>query len=59
MVVMLCTALLMYRLFRPFGPFHVGAVVSALTLAAGFVPALLCRPCGQWVVMHYADMSWS
>ncbi len=52
-------AFLIYRLFGRFGPFHVAAVVSLATLAAGFVPLLLRRPAGRWLSYHYGFMCWS
>jgi uncharacterized membrane protein len=52
------TALVIYRLFGGFGPFHVAAVVSLATLAAGMVPAIRRRP-ANWVEHHYWWMTWS
>ena len=52
-------AFLIYRLFGRFGPFHVAAVISLATLAAGFVPLLLRRPAGRWLSYHYGFMCWS
>ena len=52
-------AFLIYRLYGRFGPFHVAAVISLATLAAGFVPLLLRRPAGRWLSYHYGFMSWS
>ena len=52
-------AFLIYRLYGRFGPFHVAAVVSLATLAAGFVPLLLRRPAGRWLSYHYGFMCWS
>lgn len=51
------TALLIYRLFRAPGPFHVLAVVSLATLLAGLFPALRRRP--GWLERHYQLMAWS
>ena len=59
MAVMLATAFLIYRLFGKFGPFHVAALVSTATLAAGLLPAVLKRPRGRWLEVHYGLMSWS
>ena len=44
MVGMNLTALMIYRLFGRFGPFHVFAVVSLVTVMMGFIPALTKRP---------------
>jgi uncharacterized membrane protein len=51
------TALLIYRLFRAPGPFHVLAVISLATLIAGLLPAL--RRQAGWLERHYRLMAWS
>jgi uncharacterized membrane protein len=43
MLVLNGTALLIYRLFGRFGPFHVGAVFSFVTVVAGTIAALGAR----------------
>ncbi|QQR84918.1 MAG: DUF2306 domain-containing protein [Flavobacteriales bacterium] len=49
----------MYRLFGVFGPFHIAAVVSTLTLAAG-MRAVLKRPRTQRTTeLHLVFMYWS
>lgn len=49
----------MYKLFGTFGPFHVAAVISLLTLVAG-MRAVLRRPRKpQWHVAHLTYMYWS
>lgn len=53
------TALLIYRLFGHFGPFHVLAVISLLTLLAGWWPAYVKRPAKLWLARHYELMCWS
>lgn len=53
------SALLVYDELSGPGPFHVLAVVSLVTLSAGFVPALLRRPEGAWLGLHAYFMSWS
>ena len=53
------TGLMIYRVFRIFGPFHVLAVVSLLTLLAGFVPVYFKRPSDKWLQRHYEMMCWS
>ncbi|MCR9279510.1 MAG: DUF2306 domain-containing protein [Pseudomonadaceae bacterium] len=57
MSVMLVTAFMIYRVFGGFGLFHVFAVISSVTLAAGMWPALRRR--GNWVMSHLAFMYWS
>lgn len=41
------------------GPFHVAAVISLLTLLAGLVPVVTRRPRGRWFEMHAYFMAWS
>ncbi|MCW1970955.1 MAG: DUF2306 domain-containing protein [Anaerolineae bacterium] len=59
MVLLNVTALMIYRLFGGFGPFHVLAIISLITLLRGIVPAYRKRPAGQWLTQHYLGMSWS
>lgn len=58
MLALNVTALMIYRLFGGFGPFHVAAVVSLLTVVAGTIPAVRRKP-ANWVEHHYAWMTWS
>lgn len=58
MLLMNGTALMIYRLFDGFGPFHAGAVFSLVTVVGGIVPAVRRRP-ANWVERHSAWMSWS
>jgi uncharacterized membrane protein len=58
MLMLNVTALMIYRLFGGFGPFHVAAVASLLTVVAGIVPAVRRKP-ANWVEHHYAWMTWS
>ena len=53
------TALFIYQLTGHFGPFHGAALVSLLTLWAGFIPAYLRLPHGRWLEFHYEFMNWS
>ncbi|MDQ4123934.1 MAG: DUF2306 domain-containing protein [Acidobacteriota bacterium] len=59
MTILIVTAFCIYRLFGGFGIFHVAAIVSALTLAGGVVPAILRRPRKTWLGLHYSFMFWS
>lgn len=52
------TALMIYRLFGGFGPFHVAAVVSLLGILTGMYFVIL-RPTKNWLSMHYSFMSWA
>lgn len=53
------TALMLYHLTGRFGPFHVGAIVSGLTVVAGMVPALTRAPKHSWRFFHATFLSWS
>jgi uncharacterized membrane protein len=59
MLLLNATALLIYRLTRTFGPFHVAALVSLATLVAGVVPARRRQPAGAWLERHYFFMAYS
>jgi uncharacterized membrane protein len=53
------SALGIYRLFGGFGPFHVAAFISLLTLIAGLRP-MLRRPRKEgWLLAHMNYMYWS
>lgn len=58
MLALNVTALMIYRLFGGFGPFHVAAVASLATVIAGTVPAYRRKP-ANWLEHHYAGMTWS
>ncbi|MEM6524316.1 MAG: DUF2306 domain-containing protein [Bacteroidota bacterium] len=58
MVVLLITAFMIYRLFGGFGIFHVAAIVSSVTLAAGMIPAIRKKN-KNWVILHFSWMYWS
>ncbi len=53
------TALSIYRLFGTFGPFHVLAVVSLVTIVLGLLHVILRRPKKNWYEHHAYWMSWS
>lgn len=53
------SALFIYRLTGHFGPFHGAALMSVLTLIAGFLPVFLRLPNGRWLELHYELMNWS
>ncbi|MEO0555188.1 MAG: DUF2306 domain-containing protein [Bacteroidota bacterium] len=58
MIVLLVTAFMIFRLFGGFGIFHVAAIVSSVTLAAGMIP-VIGRKNNNWVMIHFAWMYWS
>ena len=59
MATMNGTALLIYRLFGGFGPFHVAALVSLATLAVGIATVVRRRPAHTRVEHHYWWMAYS
>lgn len=59
MVLLNSSAFLIYRLFGKFGIFHVLAIVSFLTLAAGMIPLLIKKPANNWANLHFNFMYWS
>jgi uncharacterized membrane protein len=59
MVLLNASALAIYDLSGAFNTFHVFAVFSLLTIAAGWIPALLRRRGSQWRLQHAMYMTWS
>jgi uncharacterized membrane protein len=59
MIVLNVSGLTIYRLFGTFGPFHAFAIISLVTVIAGFLPVYLKRPRGGWLQLHYDIISWS
>lgn len=68
MLLLNATALLIYRLFGRFGPFHVAAIFSLMTVLAGTVAALGARRArggsdvlerSRALERHYHWMTWS
>lgn len=59
MVLLNGTALAIYDLFGGFGPFHVLALISLGTTAAGVLHAWLRWPRSAWMESHAHAMSWS
>lgn len=57
MLVVLTTALMIYRLFGGFNIFHFIAIVGLLYIVAGFLPVLI-RP-KNWIKRHVYFMYWS
>jgi uncharacterized membrane protein len=53
------TAMGLYNLTGRFGPFHVAAIVGALTLVVGLYTVLARRPRKHWIETHATWMSWS
>lgn len=68
MLALNVTALLIYRLFGGFGPFHAAAIVSLIGVVAGVHAARRARSSrtaremaarSVWVERHYQWMTWS
>jgi uncharacterized membrane protein len=62
------SALLIYRLFRGFGPFHVAAIVSLVSIVFGGLFAIAARRARRagehdkrrrFIEAHYRSISWS
>jgi len=58
MIFMNITALFTHILFK-FGPFHILAVFSLLTVLFGILAPVLFRHHNNWLKWHYSGMSWS
>jgi hypothetical protein len=59
---MLClnlTGLLIYDLYGHFGPFHVAALISLATVAAGYLALCLRWPRTSWMEVHAIFFCWS
>lgn len=59
MIGVIATSFMMYDLTGSFGPFHIAAIIGALTLAGGFWTVLARRPKKDWIEAHATLMSWS
>ena len=60
MLMMNVSALSLYRLTGTFGPFHVAALISLATLAAGIIAARRRHRGGRaWLERHYFLMAYS
>ncbi|MCE7995020.1 MAG: DUF2306 domain-containing protein [Roseivirga sp.] len=57
MAVLNITALMIYTLTGSFGVFHVGAILSGLTVFGGMMPAI--KKSKNWLYQHLAFMYWS
>ena len=59
MLIVNVSAFMIYRLFGGFGPFHVAALISLLTLLAGARPVLRRPRREGWMLAHMNYMYWS
>ncbi|GAB3989261.1 hypothetical protein GCM10028807_13780 [Spirosoma daeguense] len=59
MILVNLTAFMIYRLFGKFGPFHIAALFSSITIIGGMVPIIFRRYVPSWFYYHYYFMNWS
>jgi uncharacterized membrane protein len=59
MVVVNLTALMIYRLYGRFGPFHALAIFNLTSVVVGFASAYRRRPRGRWLEFHAITLAWS
>jgi uncharacterized membrane protein len=59
MVILNATAFLIYHLYGKFGPFHVAAVFSTITIVGGMVPMFFRKQITGWLHWHYFFINWS
>jgi len=59
MVVLNVTSFMIYRLFGTFGPFHILAIFSSVSILGGMVPVLFRHRVRDWLIWHYYFMNWS
>ena len=59
MTLLNLTGLFIYDLYGHFGPFHVAAIVSLATVAAGYLALYLRRPRATWMEVHAIFFCWS
>ena len=59
MVLVNVTALSIYDLFGGFGPFHVFALISLVSVLLGVVTAWRRKPARGWIEAHAYWMTWS
>ncbi len=59
MLILNISAFFIYKVLGTFGPFHVAAVISLLTLLGGIIPAVRKKPKKKWLEYHYEFMNWS
>lgn len=59
MAILNVTSYMIYNLFGKWGAFHYAAVISTLTLLAGFIPVFTKRPQKSWIYLHISFMYYS
>ncbi len=59
MTLLCLTSFWLYELFGGFGPFHIMAILSFLTILAGFIPMFFKQHIPNWLALHYHFMLYS
>lgn len=60
MTLLCVTSFFIYELFGSFGPFHVAAIISFISIIGGILAPLLRTQIGEeWMEVHYRFMLWS
>ena len=59
MILVNATAFMIYHLYGTFGPFHVAALFSGVSIAGGMIPIFFRRRISDWLHYHYFFMNWS
>lgn len=59
MILVNVTAFMIYHLYGAFGPFHIAALFSGVSIAGGMVPVFFRRRISSWLHYHYFFMNWS
>jgi uncharacterized membrane protein len=60
MLALNATAFNLYHLFNRFGPFHIAAILSLLTLLMGILPAIFRKAASKsWLYYHVPGMYYS
>jgi uncharacterized membrane protein len=60
MTLLCVTSFFIYELFGGFGPFHVAAIISFISIVGGILAPLLRTQIGEeWMEAHYRFMLWS
>lgn len=60
MTLLCVTSFFIYELFGGFGPFHVAAIISFVSIIGGILAPLLRTQIGDdWMEAHYRFMLWS
>jgi len=59
MIILNSTAFMLYRLFGTFGPFHLAATASVISITLGLLAAIMKNRIKNWRAIHFSFMYWS